>query len=178
MEVSTVGSVEATLVVANHFLHRGDFTLDQLRERYDPAMDRWPNSLATGLVLRLAEPRIESPGETRTSYFLWRHSLPAPIPQFEVYDGDRFVARLDFALPDHGIWIEFDGKVKYQQHLRPGEDATEAVLREKRREEQIAELTGWRCLRVTWSDLADPARLERRIRDLIASVAAARVNAG
>lgn len=178
LEVSTVGSVEATLVVANHFLHRGDFTLDQLRERYDPVMDRWPNSLTTGLVLRLADPRIESPGESRTSYFLWRRSLPTPIPQFEVYDGGQFVARLDFALPEHGIWIEFDGRVKYQRHLRPGEDVTEAVLREKRREERIVELTGWRCLRLTWADLADAARLERRIRDLIASVAASRSYAG
>jgi hypothetical protein len=178
LEASTVGSVEATLAVANFFLHRGDFTIDQLRERYDPVMDRWPNSLATRLVLRLADARIESVGETRTSYFFWRFGLPRPIPQFEVYDGDVLVARLDFALPELGIWIEFDGKVKYRQHLRPGESVTDAVLREKRREERVAELTGWRCLRITWADLADPVRLERRVRELIASVAVSRTNAG
>jgi hypothetical protein len=137
-------------------------------------MERWPGSLTTGLVLRLADPRVESVGESRTSYFMWRQSLPAPVPQFEVYDGDVLVARLDFALPEYGIWIEFDGKVKYQRHLRPGEDVTAAVLREKRREELVTELTGWRCLRVTWADLADPSRLAARVRALIASVAAAR----
>ena len=33
------------------------------------------------------------------------------------------------------------------------------MLREKRREERVAELTGWRCIRITWADLAYPERL-------------------
>jgi hypothetical protein len=38
------------------------------------------------------------------------------------------------------------------------------VLREKRREDRVRELTGWRCIRVTWADLENPARLVARIR--------------
>lgn len=174
LETAMLGSVEAGLVVANHFLHRGDFTPADLAARYESSMDHWPDSLSTDLVIRLADPRIESVGESRTSYVFFRQSLPKPIPQFEVYDAGVLVARLDFALPDLGIWIEFDGRVKYERHLRPGESALDAVLREKRREEMIAELTGWRCVRITWSDLADPVALEARIRRVIASVAAAR----
>lgn len=174
LEVVTLASVEAGLVVLNHFLHRGDFTGEQIRERYDQGMERWPSSLNTDLVLRLGDPRIASVGESRTLYFLWRHHFPAPIPQYEVFDGALFFAQLDFAFPVLGVWIEFDGKEKYLKFRRPGESVVDAVVREKQRESRIAELTGWRCIRITWADLAYPVRLERRIREIVASVAATR----
>ena len=167
LEAATVGTVESTLVAANHFLHRGDFTKTQLQERFENSVIGWPFSLRADLVIRLSEPRIESVGETRTAYFLWRHHFPRPVPQYEVRDGGDLVAFLDFALPDQGVWIEFDGKVKYQRHLRPGEDVTAAVLREKRREERIIELTGWRPFRITWWDLEHPEQLAIRLRRLI-----------
>ncbi len=175
LEVATVATVEAALVVLNHFLNRGDFTIEQIRERYEAGMERWPRSLNTDLVLRLGDPRIESVGESRTLYFLWRRHFPAPIPQFVVYDAGREFAYLDFAFPDLGIWIEFDGREKYLKFRRPGESVTDAVIREKQRESRIAELTGWQCVRITWADLADPVSLERRIRAAIASHAAMRV---
>lgn len=174
LEATILGSVESSLMVANHFLHRGDFKPADLASRYEASMDHWPYSLSTGTVLRLADPRIESVGESRTSYFFFARSLPKPVPQFEVYDGGVLVARLDFALPDHGIWIEFDGRAKYDRYLRPGESTADAVLREKRREDIVGEVTGWRCLRITWADLADPVSLEARVRRLMASAAAAR----
>ncbi|MBM0123195.1 hypothetical protein [Pimelobacter simplex] len=173
LECATVASVEAALVVANDFLHRGLVTPRELDERYDEVMAHWPRSLGTSVVLRLADPRIESVGESRTWYFLYRSSLPRPIPQFEVWDCQELVAKLDFALPEHGIWLEFDGRAKYERYLRPGESPADAVVREKLREDRVAELTGWRCLRITWTDLADPARLATRIRALIESVARA-----
>ena len=110
-------------------------------------------------------------GESRTYYFLWRNHFPAPEPQFEVYDGPLLFAYLDFAFPDLGFWIEFDGKEKYLKFRRHGETVVDAVIREKQRESRIAELTGWRCVRITWADLADPARLARRIRSVMASTA-------
>ncbi|KAA1415325.1 hypothetical protein F0U44_21805 [Nocardioides humilatus] len=173
LEAATVGSVESTLVVANHFLHRGDFTKAELQERFEIAIVGWPFSLRTDLVIRLSDPRIESVGETRTLCFLWRRHFPRPVPQFEVRDADELVALLDFALPDQKVWIEFDGKVKYQRHLRPGEDVTAAVLREKRREERIMELTGWRPFRITWWDLEHPDQLAARLQRLIEASAGA-----
>ena len=64
--------------------------------------------------------------------------------------------------------MEFDGRQKYVQFLREGESVTDAVLREKRREDMVCELTGWRCMRITWADLADPVRLAARIRAFLA----------
>lgn len=168
LEMTMFVPVEPALVIVNQMLHRGDVTIDDLRDRYDGGMDRWPHTLSTGLVLELADGRLESPGETRTAHWLWRERFPVAIPQYEVFDAaGRLIARLDFALPDFGVWIEFDGRIKYQKHLRPGETVTDAVLREKRREEMVAELTGMRCLRVTWADLEDPAQLTLRLRHLM-----------
>lgn len=174
LEVSLLGSSEAALVTANHFLHIGAFTKADLVARYEGTIEFWPDSLATSVVLRLADARVESVGESRTLYFFYRHSLPKPVPQHRVYDGSEEVARLDFALPDLGCWFEFDGRSKYESYLRPGETAADAVIRERRRESRVQELTGWRCLRIVWSDLADPRRLEQRIRSFLASVAAQR----
>lgn len=174
LEITTLASSEAGLVVVCDLLHRRLTTLADMRERY-ASMEQWPHSLRTELVLRLADPRIESAGEARTWHFFWRQSLPKPVPQYEVLDQlGNLIARLDFALPEEGVWFEFDGTVKYRKHLRPGESVTDAVLREKRREERVAEITGWRCIRITWEDLADPVRLAARIRGVIASVRASR----
>jgi hypothetical protein len=174
LEVATMAGVEPTLVVLNHFLHRGDFTAAEIRARYENGMELWPHSLSTDLTLRLGNPRIESVGESRTHYFLWRNHFPSPELQFEVYDGPLVFAFLDFAFPELGVWIEFDGKEKYLKFRRPGESVADAVIREKQRESRVAELTGWRCIRITWADLADPGRLALRIREVMASVAASR----
>jgi len=178
LEIATVGSLETALVVTNYFLHRGDFTLEQLAERYDEEMDRWPHSLRTGLLLRLADPRIESVGESRTAHFLWRAGFSVPEVQYDVFDGPVLVARLDFADPDRGFWIEFDGREKYLRYLRPGETVADAVLREKTREDRVRELTGWSCFRITWRDLADPHALALRLRRFISALAPARRVAG
>lgn len=171
LEVSTLASVESTLVVANHLLACGALTADDLLSRYDEQMDRWPGSLTTRLVLGLLEPKVESVGESRLLYFLWRHGFAGALAQLEIEDRGRILARLDCALPDLGVWLEFDGRVKYERHLRPGESPADAVLREKHREEMVAELTGWRCLRVSWADLDRPDDLEARLRRLVDSVA-------
>ena len=164
IDVTTVAGVEQSLVMVNHLLHHRLTTIEDVRERYS-AMERHPFTLRTDLVLRLADARIESVGESRTHYLMWRHSLPIAQPQFVIEDErGRDVARLDFAWPERRKWLEFDGMQKYVKYLREGETVTEAVLREKRREEMISEVTGWRCIRITWADLADPVRLAARIR--------------
>lgn len=175
LETMAVSSIEQALVVTDYFLHQGFATIDGIRDRYARTMDRWPASLGANAVLHLADGRVESVGESRTSYFLWSYGFPKPQVQHEVRDGrGRVVARVDFAWPDLGVFLEFDGRIKYQQLLREGESPTDVVLREKRREELICALTGWRCVRITWDDLNDPLRLAARIREAIASQRAAR----
>ena len=48
--------------------------------------------------------------------------LPAPVPQYKIRDGSgRVVHRVDFAWPELGVFLEFDGKVKYEKYLRSGQ---------------------------------------------------------
>ena len=164
LELTTVSSVEVSLVAINHLLHAGHTTLPALIERY-AHMHQWPNTLATDLVLRLADPRPESVGESRFFYLCYRHGLPMPTPQFEITDErGRTIATVDFAWPELGVFLEFDGRVKYEKLLRPGESASDVVVREKVREDTIRRLTGWSCIRITWADLARPERLAATIR--------------
>ncbi len=171
LELTTLFDVEHSLVEIDDLLHRGLTTLEQLRSRY-ALMNHWPETLRTDLVLRLADGRSESVGETRIRYLCWAQGLPAPIPQYPIRDRTgRVIARVDLAWPELGVFLEFDGKVKYQSLLAPGENPSDVVVREKRREELIRELTGWSCIRVTWSDLYQPVVTADRLRALFGRAA-------
>ena len=167
VEVSTRCNVEHTLVVANSLLHRGETTLDLVAAEAIKS-DRWPNSLATRIVVKLADRRVESVGESRTAHVLWSQRLPWFEPQYEILDeSGRVIARVDFAAPGLGVFLEFDGRIKYQGLA--GRSLEEALLEERRREALICSLTGWVCVRITWADLGHPERLARRIRAAIDS---------
>lgn len=133
-------------------------------------MQHWPGTLATRIVLDLMDPAIESVGESRVAYLCFSQSLPRPETQVQVRDENgRVVARVDFAWPALGVFLEFDGRVKY------GADG-QTVWEEKRREDRIRELTGWRCIRLTWADLADPVRTAARIRAVLATASVERAS--
>lgn len=153
------------MVAINFLLHLGYTTLNDLRARY-ATMEQDPFTLRTGLVLRLVDPRLESVGESRTAFMLHTGGVPAPIPQYEIRH-EGFSARLDFAWPDLRVWLEFDGREKYLKFRRDGENVVDAVLREKQRESYITELTGWRCIRITWADLERPSATVARILALL-----------
>ena len=69
--------------------------------------------------------------------------LAPPVRQVNVVNGHGdFVARVDLAWPDLGLFIELDG----QHHLgQPLYDA--------RRETAIVAATGWLCGRFTWREV-------------------------
>ena len=164
----TIADTEHALVMVNGLLRAGETTLDLIHRRIETMVHR-PDTLHAPIVLRLANPTLESIGEDRTWHFFWATGLTMPIPQYPIRDRHgRVVARVDFAWPELGVFLEFDGKVKYEALLRDGERASDVVLREKRREELICGLTGWRCIRITWADLFDPARLAARINAVLA----------
>jgi hypothetical protein len=172
LEVTTVAEVEASICVVSHLMHHGLTTMEQLQARYE-LMRHWPDTLATDLVLRLSDGRFESVGESRTYYLCFREGLPMPEPQYEVRGPNgKLIGRVDFAWPEYGVFLEFDGKVKYEKLLRDGERASDVVVREKEREQEICRVTGWRCIRIGWSDLAHPARTAAVIRRALAPRAA------
>ena len=172
LEYTTLTDVEHSLVEVDDLLHRQMVELAALRARY-ASMAQWPNTLITDLVLRLADGRSESVGETRARYLVWSQGLPPPEVNYPIYDENgREVARVDLAWPAYGLFLEFDGKVKYERLLKDGEKASDVVFREKQREDMIRRLTGWRCIRLVWADLYTPELTAARIRAMFRRVAA------
>ncbi len=167
LELTMIADVETGLVHANYLLHAGLTTLEELWARFEHMRD-WPGSLKTEIVLRLADPRIESVLESRFLYLCFRNSLPMPELQYVVEDHDGvLVARLDFAWPKLGKFAECDGKVKYEKLLKPGERASDVVLREKERDKLVRRLTGMEGERFIWSDVENEARTVARLRTFL-----------
>lgn len=173
LELTTLASPEAALVAICFLLHAEQTTPEALLARLEQSITTWPDTLSTRRILGLADPRIESPLEARFLHLCWLTRLPTPTPQVEIRDRDgRLVGRVDFAWPEHRVFAELDGKEKYLKYRRAGESIMDAVAREKSREDRIREITGWRCIRLTWADLASPERTAARIRAVLAGLAA------
>jgi hypothetical protein len=169
VEVMATATTEAALVVTNGLLHDGHISRDELVTAAK-AMKHWPHTLSAHVVVAMADERLESVAETRTYFMCRQHGLPCPEPQVVVLDerGELF-ARVDFAWPGMGVFLEFDGRIKYERHRREGETLEEFLMREKKREERICQLTGWVCLRIGWADLEKPVATTTRIRKILDS---------
>jgi very-short-patch-repair endonuclease len=110
-------------------------------------------------AVELADPRAESPQESRVRVLLALAGLPA-VPQFTVRDADgSFVARVDLAYPDQRVAVEYDG-VWHADRSQ--------LIRDRRRLNALVAV-GWTVLHVTAADLREPAVLVARVRALLAA---------
>jgi very-short-patch-repair endonuclease len=132
-----------------------DFSLHRL------GRSRTPGTRRIRRVLQLrpnGTPPTESLLETLMVQLIREHTtLPCPTRQVEVRnDFDIFVARVDFAWPSVGLFLELDG----QHHLgQPVHDA--------RRETEIVSTTGWLPGRFTWTEVTRaPIPTARRVEAL------------
>ncbi|MDP3968131.1 MAG: type IV toxin-antitoxin system AbiEi family antitoxin domain-containing protein [Nocardioides sp.] len=164
VDAAALVDVERGLIMADAALHRGLVLPDQLERQY-VQQDHDPRTLHVRLVVRRADGRSASPGESRSRHLFWTQGLPTPVLQYAVHDHrGRLIGTVDFAWPELGVIVEFDGLTKYRTLLRVGESPEDAVIREKLREDRIREATGWTVVRITWADLARPALTADRIR--------------
>lgn len=153
---------EAGVVVLDAALHEGLLDRAQVETRLlDIAGTRGSRHAAR--VVRFADGRSESVGESRSRVVLHQLGLPPSALQLEIRRADgALLGRADFAWEDERVVGEFDGRIKYGRLLRPGQDPGDAVFEEKRREDAIRE-EGWGVLRWTWADLVQRDRLRHRV---------------
>ena len=109
----------------------------------------------------LADGLAGSPQETRLRLLIGRSGLPAPVAQFTVRHDGRFVARVDFAWPEHRLVLEYDGL----WHAETGQFA-----RDRRRLNRLR-AAGWQVIHVTAADMHHPGRVLSLIHDALASAA-------
>ncbi|TFV62367.1 UNVERIFIED_ORG: hypothetical protein E4P37_17195 [Bacillus sp. AZ43] len=154
---------EAAVVVVDAALHGGHVLKETLQRRLlDIAGTRGSRHAAR--VVRFADQRSESVGESRSRVVLAQLGLSPSTLQLELDRGDGVcIGRADFAWETEHVIGEFDGRVKYGRLLRPGQQPGDAVFEEKRREDAIRD-EGWEVTRWTWSELTTPQRIGQRVR--------------
>lgn len=165
--LASTNSVESGMVTLDSVYARGYGSPEDLH-RLHRSLGSWPGSKRLQVSLRLSQPGAQSVGESRLRYLCWLGHLPRPTLQFVVRDRSGSVVGItDFAWQGAGVLGEFDGKVKFEKFLRPGETPSEAAFREKVREDRLREATGWRLVRFVWADLGDRDRTIGRLRAVL-----------
>lgn len=94
-------------------------------------------------AIELSDARAESPPESRLRLALVQAGL-SPVPQFEVHDGGRFIARVDLAFPQLKIAIEYDGRAVHERE--------DVFVRDRQRQNDLVR-AGWLVLRFSAADL-------------------------
>ncbi len=146
------------LVAADHAVRHGLCTHVQIEQDLS-SMRGFKGVARARDALAHIDPRHESPGETLTADVLRRRPWDFDPQVNVVARGRRY--RLDFALREHRVAIEFDGAIKYTD---PG------VMEEQLAREADLRAEGWVVVRITWGDLTDEAKIHGL---LSAAVAAA-----
>ncbi|HEX3824179.1 MAG TPA: DUF559 domain-containing protein [Mycobacteriales bacterium] len=138
----------------------------------DPAgFQRWAAGLPCGpgrpavvATATLLDPRAESVFESISRVDMAIAGLSAPLSQLDICDkAGRWIARVDFAWPEHRVVLECDGFEFHQNR--------EAFERDRRRWSALTR-AGWRVVVVTWRDvLGNPSYLTDLVGDLLAAAA-------
>lgn len=145
------------VVAMDYALHHGLTDVDRLEAMLLHAM-RWPGVVNARTAAAAADPRSESPLESRSRLKFVEHALPRPQPQVRIGDENgRFVARVDFHWDKQGVVGEVDGSLKYTA------EHPDALVHEKWRQEAL-ERTGLIVVRWGAKDLADFTPTAQRLR--------------
>jgi very-short-patch-repair endonuclease len=101
------------VVVIDALSHAHQFCLDDLRDYVaGQAGLRWISRVRA--ALDRADPRSESPMETRLRLLFFRNGITSLVPQVVVTDGS-FTARLDLADEKRKVAVEYDGAAHWLQ---------------------------------------------------------------
>lgn len=161
--------IETGVVAADAALSAGRTTVDDLRA-WLARLTRHPDVTRARETVRLADPRSESVGESRSRLLL--HAIGfEPTPQVEIRDHQgRLIGRVDFLLERERIIVEFDGLMKYSDA-----NGRAALAAEKSREDRLRAL-GYEFVRLTWADLSRPATVDRLMGQARAQTSARRAS--
>ena len=135
--------------------------LDVLVEMLEPRR-RWKGLNQARRSAAFIDGHAESPGESVSRVRCADFGLPAPQLQLPVALPNGTTVYGDLGWPEHKTIGEFDGRVKYEKLLRPGESAADIVVREKRREDMLRAL-GWQIVRWIWEDLYQFGPIHRQL---------------
>ena len=151
-DLGSRANVVESVAAVDMALHAGLVQLSELTTRVEThAGDKGIKRLRRSV--RLADPRSESPMETRVRMELIRARLPRPCVQAELRDAtDHFVGRADLYYPDRRLVIEYDG-----------ENHKDRLVADLRRQNALVN-AGYHLLRFTAADLRAPGSVAGQVR--------------
>lgn len=136
-ETCSLASVESGMVTASSALRQLEISQEEMLES-GQRFAHWLGTRRARLSIRLADGRLESVGEVRSLYMMWRHHVPPPELQYVVTDvNGLFIARTDFAWIEARHTGEFDGLSKYGRLNPYATDAGRQIIDEKVREDAV-----------------------------------------
>lgn len=160
IDLGAVVEADAVEIALECALRRRITTTDRLLRRLDEVGGR--GRRGAGVLRAILErrdpkaPPTDSALEVRFLLLVRRQRLPVPIRQQVIRDEFGFVARVDFAYPDHGVIVEVESR---KHHLSPAD-----WERDLRRHNRLA-ARGKRVLRITYARMThDSDGVAREIR--------------
>ena len=157
VDIARAESFRNGVVVADAALRRGVDAADlhAVLQR----MHRWPGVARARAVVRFADGRTESPGESLVRVASLAEHLPIPEPQVEVWFWGRFLGRVDLMLRAYLLAIESDGAIKFNEPL---------VLPALISRQEDLRYAGVDVLRTNWDEtFKDTSEFGRRLRERI-----------
>lgn len=158
--VGCMGLFEQAVIMGDHALNKSLLTEQALSDSVAGLRGRRGVRTAHAATAAM-DLRSESPGETRCRLVMQRLGIAPTELQRVVRHRGTHIARVDFADPDRGIVTEFDGMLTYKLDGLDSADVSDALAREKQREERLTNL-GLQVVRVVWKDLSRPEDIARR----------------
>jgi hypothetical protein len=117
LDLGVICGIDRLEEILDDGLRRGWFSTTRVWRRWEQlGGDLRPGGRVVRAVLErkaAGETPVGSILETRFRQLVRRAGLPEPTSQYEIHDGEEFIARVDFAYPEDGIVIEVDGEERH-----------------------------------------------------------------
>lgn len=154
-DVATLEPVGTAVAALDAMSRAGAVDLNELLQAAHEGTGRW-GVTRVRRALALVDPRAESAPESRVRVALSLAGLE-PFPQFEVWQGDQFLARVDLAFPEAKLAIGNEGAYHFEGAQILRDDARLASL--------LA--IGWRVIRLSAADLRMLDAVVLRVREAL-----------
>ena len=143
-DVATLETTGTAIALIDGMLRDGRLTEASLARELMRRRGQW-GSRRAARVLPLVDGRAQSPPESRVRVACALAGLPAPVPQFVIQEGGRFLAQADLAWPEHKLVVEYEGAYHFDGLQIEKDDVRYARL----------VVAGWRVVRLSSADLHD-----------------------
>ena len=167
IDIASTSPFGAAVAVADAALHvpRNGSAMCS-REELEHGLERVRGRKGEGRafgVVRFADGRAESPGESSSRANIHLGGFVMPDLQHAFFDAAGLIGYADFFWESIRLAGEFDGVGKYlKEHYLHGRSTADAVLAEKRREDRLRAL-GLSVVRWDWNAAIHPEQLYRQL---------------